>query len=95
VLYKDTTVHDFVSSEDPITMLSNYNAFVFKDDQSKRYESHKATNPDIKACLADLKVLNKKDFKALLKWRQKMKTEFEVKIVKAQQSLFFSSFPPL
>lgn len=27
------------------------------------------TTPDIKACVEDLKVLGKKDFKNLLKWR--------------------------
>jgi AdoMet-dependent rRNA methyltransferase SPB1 len=78
-------VHDFVSSDDPITMLTNFNAFHFKDEESKKYEKHALTNEDIKACLADLKVLNKKDFKSLLKWRQKMKTEFEVKIKKSGQ----------
>ncbi len=33
---------------------------------------HKQTTSEIKACLADLKVLNKSDFKAILTWRSKM-----------------------
>jgi AdoMet-dependent rRNA methyltransferase SPB1 len=37
------------------------------------YLNHKATTPEIKACVSDLKVLNKGDFKGLLAWREKMR----------------------
>ena len=36
------------------------------------YLQHKLTTPDIKECLADLKVLNRGDFKSLISWRLKM-----------------------
>ena len=38
----------------------------------KFYLEHSLTNSEIKACVADLKVLNKADFKGLLLWRLKM-----------------------
>eukprot|EP00979_Chaetoceros_neogracilis_P011714 scaffold2957_cov232-Chaetoceros_neogracile.AAC.6 len=36
------------------------------------YLNHKLTSPEIKTCMADLKVLSKSDFKGLLTWRDKM-----------------------
>lgn len=38
----------------------------------KFYLNHAQTTPEIKACVADLKVLNKADFKGLLTWRLRM-----------------------
>lgn len=39
------------------------------------YLNHRLTTPEVKACLSDLKVLNKGDFTGLLKWRDKMRAE--------------------
>lgn len=41
------------------------------------YLHHKLTTPEIKECVADLKVLNKADFKALLTWRERIKKSME------------------
>jgi len=38
----------------------------------KVYENHPLTSIEIKSCLQDLKVLNARDFKGLLKWREKI-----------------------
>ena len=38
-------------------------------DMAKLYLEHSSTSAEVKACLADLRVLNKGDFKTLLKWR--------------------------
>jgi len=78
LLYKECSVADFVESLDPVTMLGEYNRFVF-DERAKKYLEHPATNNEIKACMEDLKVLNKKDFRGLLKWRDKMQQHFSVK----------------
>ncbi len=72
ILYKDVSVADFVKSADPVQMLTDYNAFKF-DERSSEYASHKATNDEIKASMADLRVLGKPDFKRLLKWRTTMR----------------------
>lgn len=71
----------------PIEILSNCTGMAFachvckkdaKDEDKadgcdcKFYLNHKATTPEIKACVSDLKVLNKSDFKGLLVWRTKV-----------------------
>ncbi len=57
---------------DPIQMLSYCTGLTFTD-RCQFYLNHKLTTPEIKACLTDLKVLNKSDFKGLLTWRLKMR----------------------
>jgi len=47
------------------------------DCNCKFYLEHKITTPEIKACVSDLKVLNKSDFKGLLTWRVKMQKVME------------------
>jgi len=42
------------------------------DCNCKFYLEHRLTTSEIKACVSDLKVLNKNDFKGLLTWRAKM-----------------------
>jgi AdoMet-dependent rRNA methyltransferase SPB1 len=71
----------------PIEILSNCTGMAFmchacRPDASKDakkdtcncqiYLQHRATTPEIKTCVSDLKVLNKSDFKALLTWRGKI-----------------------
>lgn len=41
----------------------------------KLLRKHPATTDEIVACMADLKVLGRKDYKELLKWRQKMRAD--------------------
>jgi AdoMet-dependent rRNA methyltransferase SPB1 len=43
------------------------------------FKSHPLTTPEIKACLEDLQVLNKSDFKEILNWRTKMQQVVEQK----------------
>lgn len=38
-------------------------------EMARLYLEHSSTSAEVKACLADLRVLNKGDFKSLLKWR--------------------------
>jgi AdoMet-dependent rRNA methyltransferase SPB1 len=63
---------DFVAAEDPITMLSECHGFSFLQDDDKPLLEHSATNAAIKESMADLKLLGKSEFKALLKWRLAM-----------------------
>jgi len=81
MVFKQTSVADFIESDDPVTMLGLYNKFVF-DDKSKKYEERPETNAEIKACIADLKVLNKKDFRGILKWRQRLIAYFKAQAEK-------------
>lgn len=71
-------VADFVnadSGKDPIAMLTVCTGLSFHDNLF--FLNHKFTTPEIKACLADLKVLNKSDFQGLLKWRTKMQDAYK------------------
>lgn len=76
LIYKDCSAHEFVQSKDPIMVLSTMSAITFKDAKSQRYEKNEVTTEEIKACFQDLKVLNKKDFKSLLKWRLRIREQF-------------------
>lgn len=73
VLFKQGTVRGLVDAADPVEFLGRFNQLVF-DEQSKPYESLSITTDEIKACLEDLKVLNKKDFTNILKWRSRIRT---------------------
>jgi AdoMet-dependent rRNA methyltransferase SPB1 len=68
LLFRKLSVARFVEDENPIGLLGEYNQLSF-DKDSEFYANHKATDSEVKHCCEDLKVLNKRDFKALLKWR--------------------------
>ncbi|AAS54106.2 AFR734Cp [Eremothecium gossypii ATCC 10895] len=72
LLYHTVPIMDFVKVEDPIQMLGTTNKFTLdKDDHEwKIVKKLKQTTPEFKACIEDLKVLGKKDFKMLLRWRK-------------------------
>lgn len=73
-------VCEFVQGKDPIHMLSHSTGLSFQCDKCQIdgschcqfYLHHPLTTTEIKACLSDLKVLNKSDFKGLLTWRTKL-----------------------
>ncbi|OQR85906.1 rRNA methyltransferase, partial [Thraustotheca clavata] len=83
-LTKVLTVSDFVGSVDPIRLLTDCTSFTFGEGD-EMYESHSATTPEVKACMGDLKVLGKSDFKGLLKWRTKMQT-YRDELLKASEA---------
>ncbi|KAF0701291.1 Aste57867_8220 [Aphanomyces stellatus] len=70
-LTRQLTVGDFIASMDPIRMLTDATSIAFGADDAM-FKDHAVTTAEVKACLADLKVLGKGDFKNLLKWRTKM-----------------------
>eukprot|EP01128_Nolandella_sp_AFSM9_P012085 TRINITY_DN893_c4_g1_i1.p1 TRINITY_DN893_c4_g1~~TRINITY_DN893_c4_g1_i1.p1 ORF type:complete len:940 (+),score=334.89 TRINITY_DN893_c4_g1_i1:147-2966(+) len=80
LLFTKESVARFIEAPDPVNVLAQYNTLVFEatkeDDDAEEiamYLMHPATTEEVKACLADLKVLNHKDFRGLLKWRQKIR----------------------
>jgi AdoMet-dependent rRNA methyltransferase SPB1 len=72
LLRSKITVTEFISSSEPIALLSGA-AVIEWDEEADVFKSLKATTNEIKACLVDLKVLGKSEFSALVKWRLKMK----------------------
>jgi AdoMet-dependent rRNA methyltransferase SPB1 len=76
LLHRKATVSDFIESEDPVQMLTDLNQLVW-GDKCKVYADHALTTGELKLCMEDLRVLGKSDFKALLKWRLKLREEDE------------------
>lgn len=72
LLYHETSILEFVKTEDPITMLGQMNKFTIDEDEKdwKIVKKLKQTTNELYECVKDLKVLGKKDFKMLLRWRK-------------------------
>ncbi|RHZ57255.1 hypothetical protein Glove_391g3 [Diversispora epigaea] len=68
LLYKEIPISEFINSDDPIKILGSASKLKF-DDKIKELLNHELTTEEIKACCEDLKVLSRKEFKSLLKWR--------------------------
>ncbi len=60
---------NFVTTQDPIQMLSTTSKITWSDEESRKLRVKELTTKEIVACCEDLKVLGKKDFRNLLKWR--------------------------
>lgn len=71
VLFKRNSARAFIECDKPIVFLVKYGIIEF-DDESKIFENHPETTKEIKTLLSDTKVMGKKDFKVVLKWRNSM-----------------------
>lgn len=74
-LFRQVPVGDFVRSTEPISVLGLANRIVFKSEEEKGWLDLGITTPDVKANCDDLKVLGKRDFKTLLRWRLTLREE--------------------
>ena len=72
VLYKVTSVADFITGDDHLTVLSTSNKLEF-DKTSEVFSKHPLTSDEIKQSCEDLKVLGPRELKQLVKWREKMR----------------------
>ncbi|CAK1581869.1 unnamed protein product [Parnassius mnemosyne] len=63
-------VSEFINHDDPIDLLQGCSEIVIDD---KSIENHPKTTNEIKECCKDIKVLGRKDLKALLSWIKQMK----------------------
>lgn len=75
ILHKRRSVLDFIKSDDPVAVLSSCNTLHFEDEACARYAAHPDLTEEMKICFSDLKVLGKRDFKMLLKFRSKLRGE--------------------
>lgn len=74
--FHEIAVTEFIESEDPIQLLGSLNRIHFRpegnrDDVLQIVDSLPETTGEIKLCTEDLKVLGRKEFKAILRWRLK------------------------
>lgn len=71
-LYKTISAAEFASTPDPTSALGLYSKIDFEDEESKKLMKLPCTNDDILSSCEDLKVLGRKEFRNLLKWRLKL-----------------------
>ena len=69
---------EFMSSTQPVVMLGEYNQFTTDDADAARYLAMEPkSEAEIRQLCDDLRVLGKGDFKALLKWRLRVKAAIQ------------------
>ena len=81
ILYKEISASEFIQTTDPIAILGSYNKLTFQqppngDVALAALDKLPETTPEIRTCCQDLKVLGRRDFKLLLKWRLKVREIF-------------------
>ncbi|PHH83525.1 hypothetical protein CDD82_7566 [Ophiocordyceps australis] len=79
--FKQVPASEFIQTTDPIAILGTCNKLSFEqglDDDVALAALNKLpeTTPEIRTCCQDLKVLGRKDFKILLKWRLRAREIF-------------------
>ncbi len=74
-LFHKASAHDYIYSPDPVQILGTMNQIEFATDEEKAWLKSRHTTSDVVANCADLKVLGKRDFKELMKWRLAIRLE--------------------
>ncbi|KAL8636264.1 MAG: hypothetical protein Q9228_006325, partial [Teloschistes exilis] len=81
IQFREAPASDFVQTTDPIAMLGSLNRLHFDDPKQENIAlaalvQLPETTTEIKQCCSDLKVLGRKDFRMLLRWRLKAREKF-------------------
>lgn len=79
--FKEASASEFIKTTDPIAMLGSLNKLSFEHQLSgdialAALDKLPETTPEIRQCCLDLKVLGRKEFRMLLKWRLKSREIF-------------------
>ncbi|KIW87854.1 ribosomal RNA large subunit methyltransferase J [Cladophialophora bantiana CBS 173.52] len=79
--HKEIPVSDFIHTTDPIAILGSVNKLSFEQPPNgdlalATIGRLPETTAEIRQCCADLKVLGKKEFRTLLRWRLKVRDQF-------------------
>lgn len=88
--HKEIPVTEFINTTDPIAILGGYNKLSFQqpiggDLAMSTLERLEETTDEIRTCCEDLKILGKKEFRNLLRWRLKVREKFGLSVKKKQQ----------
>ena len=71
-------VFEFINSTQSVLLLADYNQLTIDDKEEQRLlERDEGLSSEIKTLCSDLRVLGKRDFKALLKWRLRIRDEIK------------------
>lgn len=79
--FKEIPASQFIETIDPIAILGSYNKLSFEQPRNgdvalAALDKMPDTTEEIRICCADLKVLGRREFKLLLKWRLKAREAF-------------------
>ncbi|KAI0112686.1 AdoMet-dependent rRNA methyltransferase spb-1 [Hypoxylon sp. NC0597] len=79
--FKELPASQFIETTDPIAILGSYNKLSFEQPRNgdvalAALDKMPETTEEIRICCADLKVLGRREFKLLLKWRLKAREAF-------------------
>ncbi|KAI5806995.1 Spb1 C-terminal domain-containing protein [Geopyxis carbonaria] len=85
--FKEQPISDFIETTDPIQMLGTINKLSFEEKTGgdlaiAAITKLPETTPEIRLCCDDLRVLGKKDFRRLLKWRLAVREKFGLAVKK-------------
>ncbi|KAJ5160011.1 AdoMet-dependent rRNA methyltransferase spb1 [Penicillium canariense] len=89
--HKEIAVTEFINTTDPIAILGGYNKLSFQqpiggDIALSTVDRLEETTDEIRTCCEDLKILGKKEFRNLLRWRLKVREKFGLVVKKKQQN---------
>ncbi|KAK3499192.1 AdoMet-dependent rRNA methyltransferase spb-1 [Neurospora hispaniola] len=89
--FKEISASEFINTVDPIAILGQYNKLSFEQPKNgdvalAALDKLPETTEEIRLCCADLKVLGRKEFKLLLKWRLKVREIFGFPSKKTQKA---------
>ncbi|OTB06175.1 hypothetical protein M426DRAFT_319243 [Hypoxylon sp. CI-4A] len=81
IQFKEIPASEFIETADPIAILGGYNKLSFEQPRNgdvalAALDKMPETNEEIRISCADLKVLGRREFKLLLKWRLKAREAF-------------------
>lgn len=90
IQFREAPASDFVQTTDPIAMLGSLNRLHFGDPKQENIAlaalvQLPETTTEIKQCCSDLKVLGRKDFRMLLRWRLKAREKFGLSTKKTSE----------
>ena len=79
--FKEAPASEFIQTTDPITMLGSLNKLTFEQQRNgdialTALDNLPETTDEIRQCCMDLKVLGRKEFRMLLRWRLKSRDIF-------------------
>lgn len=81
IQFKEAPASEFIQTTDPIAMLGSLNKLTFEPQMNgdialATLEKLPETTAEIKQCCLDMKVLGRKEFRMLLRWRAKAREKF-------------------
>ncbi|KAJ1902965.1 AdoMet-dependent rRNA methyltransferase spb1, partial [Coemansia sp. IMI 209127] len=77
-LHKKIDAMDFIKSKDPAGTLGDANEMVFESEEALDAAKLPETTEDVLLACKDLKLLGKKDFRKLMKWRASLRERFQL-----------------